>query len=255
MIPPQVHRIGPAELQILPDPTTLAEAAADDFIRAGQQALRERGIFNVALSGGSTPKAIYSHLSSVRAGDLPWEKVHLFFGDERHVPPTDPNSNYRMTRETLLVNPQVRANLHRIEAELAVEVAADRYEAEVRRHFRCEAPAQPRFDLILLGMGGDGHTASLFPGTSALTEQKRAVVANHVPQLKTDRITLTFPVLNAGRRVVFLTAGGDKNPMLRQVFAGLANDQAAPTFPCQTVRPTDGALVWMTDAAGAVGLV
>ncbi|HKX62264.1 MAG TPA: 6-phosphogluconolactonase [Verrucomicrobiae bacterium] len=229
------------------DTPTLTRAAADEFVRSGADAIGRRGRFDIALSGGSTPRSVYSLLASTHAGSLSWDKVHLFFGDERPVGPEDPQSNYRMVRETLLSNPVMQPVIHRIEAERPAEEAADRYEGELRNHFGAPPPAQPQFDLVLLGLGTDGHTASLFPGTAALHEESRAVVANVVPQLQTKRITLTFPAINQGRRVIFLTAGADKAAVLAQVLSGTADGEA---YPSQSVRPA-GELLWMVDAAAA----
>lgn len=239
------------DLRVFPDAPSLSRAAAGEFVSCATEAIQRRGRFDVALAGGSTPRSVYSLLAARHSNDLEWDKVHLFFGDERHVPPDDAGSNFRMVRESLLAAPAIRATVHRIEAERDAATAADRYEATLRRHFQVSPPAQPRFDLVLLGMGADGHTASLFPGTSALAEMSRAVVANAVPQLNTDRITLTFPVLNNAARVIFLVAGGDKAAMLRCALRG---DPAGAHYPVQAVRPASGTLTWMIDAAAAAGL-
>jgi 6-phosphogluconolactonase len=234
-------------VHVYADTPTLTRAAADEFVRSGADAIRRRGRFDIALAGGSTPRSVYSLLASTHAGSLSWDKVHLFFGDERSVGPDDPQSNYRMVRETLLSNPVMQPVLHRIEAERPAEEAADRYEGELRNHFGVPPPAQPQFDLVLLGMGTDGHTASLFPATAALDEKRRAVVANMVPQLQTKRITLTFPAINQARRVIFLTAGADKATVLAEVLSGMSDGEA---YPSQLVRPA-GELHWMVDIAAA----
>ncbi len=240
-----------AEVRVYPDLPALTVATAATIVELGHLALAQHGRFNLALAGGSTPRGVYRHLAEHSASSLPWDQVHLFFGDERHVPPDHPDSNYRMTRESLLANPALRPHVHRIESELEPGLAADRYEVDLRAHFDVPPPAQPSFDLILLGMGTDGHTASLFPGTSALQVTDRVVVANRVPQLNTDRITLTFPCLNAARRVLFLTAGADKAAMLADVLRG---DPAGTTYPSQLVQPHSGRAVWMIDEAAAKNL-
>lgn len=249
MSPPIVRSIGhAASVRVYEDFPALSRAAAEEFVGCGRAAIDRRGRFDVALSGGSTPRQVYSLLASACAASLSWEKVHLFFGDERHVPPDDPQSNYRMVAESLLANGAIGAVPHRIEAELPAEEAANRYEQEIRRHFEAPPPAQPRFDLILLGLGTDGHTASLFPNTTALEEKVRSVVANSVPQLRTERITLTFPALNQARHILFLASGPDKAPVLAEV---LGNAKGKHAYPSMSVRPVDGELVWMIDAAAA----
>lgn len=229
----------------------LTRATADEIIRAGRVALARHGRFDVALAGGATPRGVYRLLAADYADALPWSQVHLFFGDERAVPPDHPDSNCRMVRESLLSGTPGTARqsrLHRMEAESPPALAADRYEEELRRHFAAAPPAQPVFDLVLLGMGTDGHTASLFPGTAALGELHRAVVANEVPQLGTTRITLTFPCLNQAREILFLVAGADKAAMLAKVLHG---DPTGARYPAQDIRPTSGTLTWMLDEAAA----
>jgi 6-phosphogluconolactonase len=220
---------------------------------AAAQAVAERGVFSIALSGGSTPAELYRRLASPPAVErVNWPAVQVFFGDERCVPPGHPESNYGMVRRTLLEGaPVPNENVHRMAGELPPAVAATMYEDELRAVFRIPHDAVPRFDLILLGMGPDGHTASLFPGTAALHEWQRLVVANHVPQLNTDRLTLTFPVLNNGRQVAFLVTGADK----AEALAGVLEGPPTPDrYPAQAVRPTDGRLVWLMDKAAAAKL-
>jgi 6-phosphogluconolactonase len=238
-------------VRIYADFPALSRAAAEEFVRIGRAAIEERGRFDVALSGGSTPRSVYSLLASAHAASLPWEKVHLFFGDERHVPPDDPQSNYRMVCESLLATGAIKAVTHRIQAERPAEEAATRYEEELRGHFGVQPPAQPRFDLVLLGLGTDGHTASLFPNTTALQEERRVVVANSVRQLQAERITLTFPALNQARRIIFLTAGTDKAMVLAEVLGEVKGKEH---YPAQSVRPVDGELLWMLDSAAAAQL-
>jgi 6-phosphogluconolactonase len=238
-------------LQIYPDVDTLSVAAAMEFVRLARLAIQARGRFDVALAGGSTPRNVYQQLASAQAAALPWEQVHLFFGDERSVGPDDPQSNFRMVRESLLSNPAVRPITHRIASEQPAEAAASLYEVELQRHFNTQPGSHPQFDLILLGVGTDGHTASLFPNTTALAETVRAVVANNVPQLRTERITLTFPVLNQARQVLFLAAGTDKSSILEKVLRGT---DGLDVYPAQKVKPMEGSLGWIVDAAAASGL-
>lgn len=233
------------EIKIVPDLPALYREGADEFSRCAREAIAARGRFAVALSGGSTPKGVYTLLA--QANDLPWEKIHFFFGDERNVPPTDPESNYRMVNESLLSKIKVPPlNVHRIPAEMDAGLAATQYEAELSAFFMRRAGECPRFDLIMLGMGPDGHTASLFPESAALNENDHWVTANWVEKFKTYRITLTFPVLNHAAEVMFLIAGADKSQVLKQVLQGKTQ-----AYPSQRVQPVDGRLLWIVDKAGA----
>jgi 6-phosphogluconolactonase len=242
--------------QVYPDAAALAKAAAVDLLRRAQQSVAERGHFTLALAGGSTPRKLYSLLASdADFRDFPWDKTHLFFGDERHVPPSHVDSNYLMVSGTLLASGRVpAANVHRVRAELpdADRAAAD-YDAELHTFF---TPAMrfngfPRFDVILLGMGPDGHTASLFPDSKALREKERWVVANWVEKFNAARITFTFPVLDAARAVLLLVAGADKADMLHEV---LVTKRSTAVYPVQQVQPLDGAKVWLLDHAAAARL-
>ena len=238
---PRIQEAGP--LRVLPDLAALYRAAADEFIAAAKQAVAGSGRFCVALSGGNTPRGVYSLLATER-DSLPWDKMFVFFGDERCVPPDHPDSNYRMANESLLSRvPIPQENVFRVEAELAPEVAAQKYDDKLRGFFRLAAGAFPRFDLIFLGMGEDGHTASLFPGSAALNEDSRIVVANWVEKFKSYRITFTFPVLNNAQEVCFLVAGGEKAPVIRDIF----QSGNAAKYPAGRVRPESGRLVWMVD--------
>jgi 6-phosphogluconolactonase len=239
------------QTKIVEDLTALSRVGADEFSRCAREAIAARGRFSVALSGGSTPRGVHSLLVADQndpAKRLPWDQIHLFFGDERHVPPDDAESNYRMANETLLsqvsVPPQ---NVHRIAAELDAKVAADQYEKELRNFFQPASGEWPRFDLILLGMGPDGHTASLFPGSAALNENSRWVVANWVEKFHTWRITFTFPVINHAAEVMFLVAGEDKAEVLKKVL----NPQGEDAYPCQRVQPLNGRLLWVVDKKAA----
>ena len=227
------------------DKAELADAAARDFARRAAEFIAEHGRFTVALAGGSTPRVVYELLASEYGGaaDLDWSRVHAFFGDERTVPPEDEDSNYRMARETLLDHVPV-GSVHRMRGELPPEEAAAEYEAELRGFF---GDGLPHFDLIMLGIGPDGHTASLFPQTSALEVMDRLVTANTVPKLETERITLTVPVINAARAVAFLVAGEDKAQALREILEG---DGDPHVYPAKFVQP-DGDLTWMMDRAAA----
>ena len=209
----------------------------------------------VAISGGTTPKAMFALLADRSApyfAQVPWEKLELFWVDERCVPPTDEESNYRMTNEAMLAHvPLAAERVHRMEGELEPAVAAERYEAVVRAVFGLQGAELPVFDLVLLGMGGDGHTASLFPHTEALHEVKRLVVANHVLQKETWRVTLTAPVINHGREVAFLIEGAGKAQVVHDVFLGAYDPESKPS---QLVRPESGQLTVLLDAAAAAEL-
>jgi 6-phosphogluconolactonase len=240
----------PDWLMLVPDIETLNGAAAEEFARCASEAINKSGRFTVALSGGHTPRAVYSLLAKAYGSSLPWERVYVFFGDERHVPPTDPQSNYRMANESLLSQVPIPAqNVHRIAAELDPKAAAEQYQSLLEHFFDLKPGELPRFDLVMLGMGDDGHTASLFPNTAALQEQTRLVMANHVEKLKTDRITFTLPVLNAAAEAMVIVAGANKAPVVRQVI----HSPATVTYPVQMVHPTDGRLLWIVEqlAAGA----
>jgi len=241
--------------QVYPDADALAQGAAGDLLRVAQQSVAERGIFTLALAGGSTPRKLYGLLASDPAfRDFPWDKTHLFFGDERHVPPSHIDSNYLMVSNTLLASGLVpAAHVHRVRAELPdAHMAALDYDVELHTFFTPSAQLKgfPRFDVILLGMGPDGHTASLFPGSKGLEEKERWVIANWVEKFNSARITFTFPVLNAARNVFLLVAGADKADMLREVL--VTNRPAL--YPVQRVQPLDGAKVWLLDNAAAAQL-
>lgn len=238
------------EIRTLTTPQELFAAAAEVVVGAATDAVAQRGRFTIALSGGSTPKSLFNLLATNARTVLPWERMFFFWGDERHVPPTDPDSNYRMAEETMLSKvPVPPGNVFRMAAENpdAAAVAED-YEKTLRKFFALEPGQVPVFDLILLGMGPDGHTASLFPGTAGLQEKSRLVIANWVEKMKTSRLTFTLPVLNAARCVTFLVSGTDKAAVLRTVLEG---DVPAEQYPAKLVRPTDGKLIWLVDRAAA----
>jgi len=235
-----------AEIKILSDSTALHSAAAQEFQQLAETAIAERGRFSVALSGGNTPRNVYSLLAD-EYKELPWDRIHIFFGDERHVPPTDPDSNFRMANESLLSRvPIPQNNVHRIRAELDPNTAAEDYEGQLREFFRLASGGWPRFDLIFLGLGEDGHTASLFPGSEALHETSRRVAANWVQKLETFRITLTFPVLNHAAEAMFLVSGESKAQILSDVLK-----PGAKKYPSQLVQPENGHLLWLVDQDAA----
>src|ERR1051326_342212 len=237
-------------IRVLPDAAALADAAARHIVELGQAAIDARGAFSIALSGGSTPRELHRRLaSSPLVSQLDWSCVHVFFGDERCVPPDDADSNYRMAFETLLSHvPVPESHVYRLHGEAPPESAAADYEQDLRAFFGNEPP---RLDLILLGMGDNGHTASLFPGLNAVHEQKRWVVAENVAEVGMWRITLTPVVLNLAREVLFLVAGSGKAAMLRQVLEG---PFAPAERPAQIVRPSPGEVIWLVDAAAAAEL-
>jgi len=216
-------------------------AAVELVIDRAKTAQADGGLFRLSLCGGSTPRAIYEALAALQGDEIDWSRVKLTFGDERSVPPTSEESNFRMVRESLLDRIAIpMSNVLRIEAEDGAAMAAERAEATMRDWAAEDGTEMFVHDLVLLGMGDDGHTASLFPGTQALQETERWVVANHVPKFDTDRITLTYPVINAARNVCFLVTGEDnKGHVVDRILAGGAEDPAAK------IAPVDGELVWL----------
>jgi len=238
----------PRSIEALATAADLFHAAAEEFVSLGRSAIGAQGRFTVALSGGSTPKALYSLLAANYA-NFAWDRVFLFFGDERDVPPTDPESNYRMVNESLLSKITIpSANVFRVHAENPdPDAAAADYEKKIREFFVLKPGEFPRFDLILLGMGPDGHTASLFPDSKALEERSRLVVANWVEKFNTHRITFTFPVLDATAEAMFMASGADKAGMVQRIL----EVKNTPPLPSQLVQPTNGKLVWMLDEAAA----
>jgi 6-phosphogluconolactonase len=234
------------EVRVLPDLDQLTSAARAELVERGRRAIAERGVFRLCLSGGSTPKRLYA---SLEERDLDWPRVEIFFGDERHVPPDHKDSNYRMAREALFERvPLPAQNIHRIEAELPAPEAAARYEAVLSASFALRTGELPRFDLALMGMGTDGHTASLFPGSSLLEERRRLVASAAIEELDTERITLTVPVFEAAACLLFLVAGGDKASALARI---LAAEPGTGDLPAGRIVPRAGELVWMVDHAAA----
>jgi 6-phosphogluconolactonase len=242
------------ELRILENSDELAREAADFVLWAGEQAVRQAGAFRLALSGGSTPKALYALLAGpAPAKQLDWRRVALFFGDERCVPPDHADSNFRMADETLIKPLNLpRDRVFRMRGEDEPEKAARQYEDQIRKEFNAPAPASPRFDLVLLGLGDDGHTASLFPGTPALRERGRLVVPNQAPQGAKQRLTFTAPLINQAHAVLFLVSGKGKASALKAVLEDRAADP--DRFPAKLVRPEQGRLIWFLDHAAAAEL-
>jgi len=235
------------EIRILNTPAELFQAAATEFAALASQAVQNSGRFSVALSGGSTPKSLYALLASGSIPNIPWEKIFFFFGDERFVPADHPDSNYRMARETGLFSKVPDDHVFRVHTEQKdADTAASAYEQTLQQFFGLQPGEFPRFDLILLGLGPDGHTASLFPGTAALNENSRLAVANWVDKFQSYRITFALPVLNRSACAMFLASGADKSKIVHEV---LKNDEA--NLPSQRVRPADGKLVWLLDRAAA----
>jgi 6-phosphogluconolactonase len=240
-------------IERVPTGLDVATRAAELFVRRNQEA-RASGRFTVALSGGSTPRAFHALLAAPPYRDqVDWSIAQFYWGDERCVAPDDPESNFRMARETLLDKvPIHEAQIHRIHSELDdPEAAAALYQSEIRQEFALADGELPRFDLIFLGMGPDGHTASLFPQSAALAARDRLVVANYVPKLSTWRITMTAPVLNAAATVAFLVAGADKADAVSAVLDGPPDSEQ---YPSQLVSPTSGEALWIVDDAAAARL-
>ncbi len=241
-------------IEIFPDEEALALHAADMFAMAAREAAVARGRFAVALSGGETPATLYRMLARQQFSQkIPWRRVQLYWGDERCVPPDDPASNYATARETFIRHvPVPAANVHRMAGEDEPEKAADAYEAELRALAAKERPPSgvPVFDLVLLGLGKDGHTASLFPRSDALTVEDRFCVATQAPD-GSPRLTVTAPVINAARRVWFYVSGAGKAGMVAEVLEGL---RAPLAVPAQGVAPVHGTLTWLLDEAAAAEL-
>lgn len=238
------------EIVICSDAGTLARNAAEQFVARAKKAVAHAGRFTAALSGGATPKALYSRLASAEFRDsLDWPSVHLFWGDERCVPPDHLESNFRMVHEILLARlPVAPENIHRMPAEKEPSEAAAAYESELKTFFRLENGAWPVFDLILLGLGEDGHTASLFPATTVLDEAKRFVAAIYIAKLRSYRLTLTLPVINAARQVTFLVSGTSKAKIVGEI---LGPGGASLEYPAAKIRPSEGHLTWMIDVDAA----
>jgi 6-phosphogluconolactonase len=231
-------------VNVYDSPEELAQSAAREFAARASEAIGERGRFAVVLAGGSTPRATYEILARDYSDQIDWNDVHVFFGDERSVPPDDDDSNYKMARGSLLDHVPI-GSVHRMQGELPPDEAAAAYEQDLRDFFGSDA--LPAFDLILLGTGDDGHTASLFPETSALEVHNRWVVANPVLKLETTRITLTVPAINAARAVYFLVAGEGKAAPVAEILEGNPDPRE---YPASLIQPENGP-TWMLDRAAA----
>ena len=236
-----------AEIVVLPDPDVLAHEAARRFVALAREAAGSRGRFSVALSGGSTPGKLYRLLAEEPYRDqIPWEDVHLFWGDERCVPPGEAGTNFSLADEALISRVPVQPeNVHLVRGDLAPERAARAYDLEVQEFF-CGPHA--RFDLILLGLGEDGHTASLFPGSPVLAERERlvAAVTAEYQDRPAQRVTLTLPAINSARQVLFLVSGSAKAVIVQAALEG-----AGEELPAQQVQPVAGQLTWLLDAEAA----
>jgi 6-phosphogluconolactonase len=239
----------PGDLCVYKDAEELARAGAQLFVDEAAEAIRERGRFRIALSGGSTPRRVYELLATPAFNSrVDWNQVDLFWGDERYVPADAPDSNYRMAAQALLDHvPVPPANVHRVRTEVSPPAAAaGAYEDEIRKVFQ-ESASVPYFDLIYLGLGTNGHTASLFPHRPSLHERSRLVVADFVAEVNSWRITMTLPLLNHGRIVAFSIEGAAKAEVLRDILLGSRDPER---LPAQLVSP-QGELLWMVDAAAA----
>jgi 6-phosphogluconolactonase len=240
------------EYRVYDGPNALAHAAAEHFLEQAQKSVAAKGKARIAVSGGSTPKRTFELLANPQEKFLkamPWDKLELFWVDERTVPPNDKDSNYGMTREAMLDTvPLKPEQVFRIEGELPPEEAAARYESTIRNQFRLEGAEVPRFDVLQLGMGDDGHTASIFPHTDAIHELGRIAYANHVPQKDTWRVTLTWPVIIEANDVFFLIGGKDKADPLHRVLQGPYDPE---TLPSQLIQPKNGRLLFLLDKDAA----
>lgn len=235
------------DAQIFPDPKALTRAVADQSLQIVNDALRKKDLCAVCLSGGRTPKSLNEVWAREYATAMPWNQIHFFWGDERYVPPSDPASNYRMVRETLLAHvPIPHANIHPMLTNFErPEDAARNYEEELRKFF---AQDPPSFDIIFLGLGPEGHTASLFPGSPALDEKEKWVVNVNVPAEPPTRLTLTYPIINQATNVFFLVEGAGKREIIRALRED-PNDETSH-YPALRVQPA-GRLTWFMDAAAA----
>lgn len=238
-----------AELRTFPDQPALSHAAAEVIVAAARAAVEDHGTFTMALSGGPAPGPVFELLADTDQPyreRMPWENAHFFWGDERHVPPEHPQSNYRLADSKLLSRvPVPERNVHRVRAELPdAHEAAQLYELTVRDFFQLPYGEWPQFDLMLQGLGANGHTASLFPGTSAVGERERIVVATWVEKLTAHRITMTLPVINRAAKVLFVVSGSEPADALYEVLFGVAG--SAP-LPAELVCPGEGRLLWLAD--------
>ena len=238
------------DVRVFQDSKSLAAAAAEAFINLAEQSILDQGRFSVALSGGSTPNLLYQILANPdNQKRLDWDQIYLFFGDERNVPPDHVDSNFRMVKEVLLEKIDIpKKNIHCVQTELDIQQAAQSYEMSIRQFF---AGDWPRFDLVLLGMGADGHTASLFPNSLGLEEENRWFIANFVPEPGLWRLTLTKCAINNAKNIILLVSGASKAAMVKEVLCG---SEATSLKPIQMISPRDGQMTWMLDRDAAVYL-
>jgi 6-phosphogluconolactonase len=236
------------EVQILPDGAAIASRAAEKIIEAASIAVKQKGAFTISLAGGSTPKTLYGLLATdpVFKSQMPWDKTQFFFGDERHVPPDHSESNYRMANESMLSKVSLRPEqVHRVKGEVPdAEKAALEYEQTLSSHFKLAPGQLPRFDVVLLGMGDEGHTLSLFPGTKALHDNGRLVMSNWIGKLYTERVTITAPVANNSGLAMFMVTKADKALALKGVLEGPYEPEQLPS---QLIQPKNGKLLWLVD--------
>jgi 6-phosphogluconolactonase len=240
------------EVQILPDAAAIARRAAEQIVESAAAAVKERGVFTISLAGGSTPKTLYTLLATDPAfkSKMPWDKTQFFFGDERHVPPDDSESNFRMANESMLSKLSLKSEqVLRIKGEYEdAEKAAKEYEQTLRSRFKLSDGQLPRFDVLLLGMGEEGHTLSLFPGTKALHDNGRLVMSNWVGKFFTTRITTTAPVASNSALVIFMITKADKALALKAVLEGPYEPEQLPS---QLIQPKNGRLLWLLDPTAA----
>ncbi len=236
-----------AHIKVVPDPSHVAEAAAGQILAAAQRSIAQKGVFAIALAGGHTPEALYDLLSqSPYREQIDWAKVEIFFGDERCVPPDSPDSNYGMARRSLLSKVPIPGdNIYRMRGEIDPNTAAKEYGLMLKEKFD-----DGGLDMVLLGMGDDGHTASLFPHTEALQEREHRCVANFVPRLKVWRLTLGAPFINKSNQIIVLIAGQEKAARIREVLDGPREPQR---LPIQLIQPESGQMLWILDT-GAAGM-
>ncbi len=237
-----------SQVKIFPDFPALSNEAAKLFVKLSTASIKKKKSFSVALAGGSTPRKLYQLLALPEYKEqIPWSGVHLFWGDERCVPPSHPDSNYRMVQEILLTKVQIPSeNIHRMPGEIDPEKGARIYDQELREFFAGEGA--PHFDLVILGLGKDGHTASLFPSNPSLKEEDRFVVPVDSPEAKHKRLTLTYPVINQAKTILFLVAGEEKAEILSQVFQKEKNSEL---IPAHGVKAVNGELYWFLDERAA----
>ena len=237
-------------LEIAKDQLSLAEIAVDKIIALTVDSIHRQGQFTIALAGGSTPRGIYTLLATLpNRSKIDWKRVYIFWGDERNVPPENTNSNYQMAKQTLLDHVAIPTkNIYRIKGELDANIAALQYEENMRSFFLVPNDDFPSFDLILLGLGDDGHTASLFPETMALNEKARWVVENFVPKLNEWRITFSIPLINSATNIIIVVSGEQKAHIINDI---LGENNQSSKLPIESIRPNDGKVLWLVDQAAA----